>query len=555
MIDRDLIIKQKARLNLKFWLKKNSLSIIFLTFLVCATYVNSLQNGFVSDDKGIVENVSRFDFVFSQAVLFVRPFLNFLIYSISGINPFLFRLPNVFFHLGSVLLVYSFFELKNKKAIALVTSSLFAVHPILVESITWISGGVYAQYSFLFLLSLFLYEWSNKRRYLIFWSVGIFIIALFSSSWAIVFPLIITIYEVSFGEIKKNWKRIFLFFLIAGIYGLIFTSKIGQRATYLEFESGDKSVLINPIFSVPVAFTSYIQLILWPGGLTLYHSELQFSQTEYFIRLIIFLIYIFGIAYSYIKDRFIFFWLSFFIIALLPNFVLSPFGFTWLIAERYVYLGSLGLFVVFATYFTKTVNTKSWRRFAYSIFGLIIMILSIRTIIRNADWSNEDTLWLSAARTSPSSSQNHNNLGDYYGRHGDFANSINEFKKAIALKPNYADAYHNLGNAYRDSGKLAEAIESYKKALSINPYIWQSYQNIAAIYYEQKDYASAKYYLNKGLKTDPQNVNLLGLLGLVIFKMGDKKKAHEIFSHVLTIDPKNQFVKQILLQIQSNTLQ
>ena len=100
---------------------------------------------------------------------------------------------------------------------------------------------------------------------------------------------------------------------------------------------------------------------------------------------------------------------------------------------------------------------------------LHLFALSVRTITRNADWKNQDTLWLATAKTSPSSPQNHNNLGDYYGRQGDLEKAAEEFKTAIKLKPNYGDAYHNLANIYHQMGEDDLAIENYRKALSFNP--------------------------------------------------------------------------------------
>ena len=129
-------------------------------------------------------------------------------------------------------------------------------------------------------------------------------------------------------------------------------------------------------------------------------------------------------------------------------------------------------------------------------------------MVRNIDWKDEDHLWLAAAKASPSSPQNHNNLGDYYARHGDLEKAAEEFKKAIELKPNYGDAYHNLANTYQKMGKIAEAIENYQKALSFNPRLWQSYQNLAALYFEQQDFESARENLEKAIGLNSQEANL-----------------------------------------------
>ncbi len=144
----------------------------------------------------------------------------------------------------------------------------------------------------------------------------------------------------------------------------------------------------------------------------------------------------------------------------------------------------------------------------YVVLGLMLLPLTARTIIRNADWKNQDTLWLAAAKTSPSSPQNHNNLGDLYGRRGDLERSAKEFKKAIELQPNYADAYHNLGNTYQQMGKIDEATKNYQKAFELNPQLWQPCQNLAAIYFEQGNFAAAKEWMERAVAANPTDPNL-----------------------------------------------
>jgi tetratricopeptide (TPR) repeat protein len=208
----------------------------------------------------------------------------------------------------------------------------------------------------------------------------------------------------------------------------------------------------------------------------------------------------------YLKKSSLFLWLAFFITFLLPT-ALIP-GIASIVAERYVYLASTGLFVTVAFLLNLIKNIK----IKWTVFILIILALSVRTIVRNFDYRNQDTLWLATAKTAPSSPQNHNNLGDYYGRQGDLARAVEEFKKAIELNPRYGDAYHNLANTYHQLGQDDLAIENYQKALSFNPNLWQSRQNLAAIYYAQQQLELAKKELRAALHIVPDNQNLKQIL-------------------------------------------
>jgi len=272
-----------------------------------------------------------------------------------------------------------------------------------------------------------------------------------------------------------------------------------------------------------------------------------FSTTTFIIRFIISLVFLFILVLSFKKERKIFFWLLFFFISLLP--VLTPFKISWIVAERYVYFGSLGIFVLIAVVIQKIGDLSKNQKVSYLIFCVIIFVLGILTITRNADWKNQDTLWLAAAKTSPSSAQNHNNLGDYYGRQRNFQKAIEEFTIATKLMPNYGDAYHNLASVYYQTKEYNKALENYQKAIATNPNLWQSYQNIASVYFDLKQYPLALDNIKKAILINPQNSSLHTILGITYLQTNQKSEAKIEFQKAISLDPQNQRAKQLLLSL------
>jgi len=540
---------------------------ILLAFLLFAAYLNSLGNAFVADDiPAIVENtnIGNLNFVFANPLAFIQPLLYFLTNKLFGLNPFFFHLTNVFSHLAATYAAYILVGLLISPATALIAAAIFAVHPILTESVTWISGGYYARYSAFILLGLIFYILSAQKRRFYLFSILSFLLALFVTEKAVVFPFILLAYVFAFGKIKKDWPKLIVPFIVGAVFFVIYASGITQRVEALQTQFYQEPQTLNPLVQVPIAITSYLKLTFWPKDLTLYHSEMSFTQTQYFLHLLVFLVFLGIIAYCsrslrnsqgstfekvepFRTQRIIFFWLSFFIISLLP--MLTPFGISWIVAERYVYLGSLGVFVVVAMVLQKAGQLLKNPNVPYAILAILVLLLGRRTIHRNQDWQNQDTLWLATAKTSPSSPQNHNNLGDLYGRRGEFEKAVEEFQRAIELKPGYADAYHNLGNTYQQMGKVDEAIESFEKAIEASPNLWQSYQNLAAIYFEQENYTKAKNYLEKATNVNPKNDNLFLNLGIINLKLGEKEKAKQALEQALKIDPANQTAQQLLSTI------
>lgn len=539
--------------SLRNFFKKRLIFFIILAALVFIPYFNSLNNDFVSDDNAIVQNASSWNtnYVLSQFLSVATILPRVFIYKLFGLNPLFFHLLSIFFHLGSVWIAYVLLSLILSPLAGFFAASIFAVHPILTESVTWISGLSYVEYSFFFLLSFLAYILSkinkNKKTYHL--SLFVFVLSLLSSEKAAVLFLPFFIFEILFGEIKKNWRKIFPYFFLSLIFIIFAFAKLNQRMTALQTDYYQVHFEIeSPLLQIPVAITSYLELIFWPINLTLYHSEMSFSQLNYAIRLLILVVILVYILYSFKKNKFIFFWFSFFVITLLPT--LTPFKISWIVAERYVYLGTLGIIAIVAKVFERLTKIKHLKMIIFILFSILITALTIRTFIRNIDWKNENNLWIATGKTSPSSPNTHNNLGDVYGRRGDLNNAVLEFKKAITIKPDYADAYHNLGNTYRVMGKIEDAIMNYQSALKFNPRLWQSYQNLAVIYFDQKQYKLALENMQKTIAINPQDDNLQAELGIIYIQLGKKDVAKGIFIKVLSRDRNNQIAKAGLEELQ-----
>lgn len=542
--------------NFVQWLKNEKHILFGFFFLVFGVYFNGINNGFVSDDIGsIVTNPYIKDFhTISQFNGIITTILYYLAYKVDGANPVVFRLLNIFFHFGSVILLYLFFHQKFSKSLGILVAIMFAVHPVLVESITWISGGPYTRYTFFFLLSFVIYTLYPKNPRNIILSAFFFVLSVFTSEKAVPLFLIFPLYDFIFGGKFRNVKNYLPYVFATGVFSLVFFGKIGERISGIQTDYYSQSTkYLNPLLQLPIAISEYFRLIFFPSSLTLYHSELNFSQGEYLVRLIFFLIFCGVFLFSYIKFRkksfnwgFILFWLLFFIISL--SVTLTPLGISWIVAERYVYLGSVGIFAIGGIIISKLAEKEGLKVFVYTVFSVAIVLFSARTIIRNGDWKNEDTLWIATEKTSPSSPTTHNNMGDVYSRKGDLDSAIKSFSKAIEINPRYADAYHNRGNAYQNKGDIENAIKDYEIAISINPNIWQSSQNLAFIYFEKGDFATSLKFMEISYSKN-QNINSAFNLALIYSKVGKVKEARSLLINILSVDPANANANALLGQL------
>jgi len=461
--------------------------LIFLAGLVGIAYLWTLNFAFLSDDiYGIVNNpeIVKFSWVWQNPTVVLNRLSYFILANIFGVVSWPFRLVNIGVHLLTVIGVMVLAEKLINKTVGIVAAVLVAVHPLMIESVTWISGSGYSWYGALLLWSLIFYIKAKDSWWKYGISVLLFLAALEFSEKAAVLPGILLVYRFVIDRKRGKWRDLIPYIALSGLWLVMNIRGVGARLNYLQTEYNSSvetqsAFKVSPLVQTPVALSSYLGLIVWPDKLTLYHSEMNFTRIKFGIMAGITIIYLLATAWLLWRRKPAGFFLSWLVIGLSPTLV--PLGVAWIVAERYAYFGAIGIFILISWGLVNLSQKPKWTEAGWTITVIIICLLLVRTLVRNSDWQDQDHLWLAAERTSPSSPQNHNNLGDLYGRRGNLQLAEWHFKKAIELNPHYADAMHNLGNTYVRLGKLEEAIKMYEAALKNKPTLWQSEQQLKAV--------------------------------------------------------------------------
>jgi len=508
--------------SFKKWVKDNKWRILLILGIIFLAYINAWGAEFLSDDIPAITGdprVKTWDFVWANLLNVPRKMYYFLIINTFGLVPAAFRFIGIASHLLMAVAVFLLVELLVGKRVGFLAGILVGVHPIMIEAVTWISGGGHSQYSLFVVISFILYILAGKNRKYYWLSLISFFLALEFSEKAMMFPGILVMYHLLFVGKKRKWQDLIPFVLLDSIWISWNLKNLSGRVSYLAttFSAGVKSQPKNPFVHIPVAISSYLNLIFWPDKLTLYHSELTFTKNEYVVMTILTVLFFGIILWSFwqaIKNnkmaKQVCFWLSWLVIGL--SVTLTPFGVSWVVAERYVYFGAVGILVIIAIGIDWLSKRKNWYTAVMIGFAIISSLLFIRTIVRNNDWKNQDNLWIAAARVSPNSAQNNNNLGDMYQRWGDFDKSIEHFKRAIELNPRYAAANHNLANVYFRKKEFEKAIEHYQKAIELRPGLWQSHRELSRVYYILEDNVLSKQELEKAIEINPEDKELQELL-------------------------------------------
>lgn len=539
--------------------RQNRSKILLLVVAVFAVYLNTLGNGFVSDDRDLPLDYQKQTYwqkIFQPKTVYRIPIIFHYLDSLGGLAPWRYHLTNLLLHAAATLLVYFFLSYRLSALTAFLASLLFAVHPLHTDAVAWIVSRSYLLFTIFTLLSFILYLQStteggalkNRRRYLL--SLLFYVFA-FESRWAepVIFPVLLLFYDFCFRHLKRTWQLIAPYVLLDLTYLLFLINAFQKRVAETSLTLSGSVDWNNPLPQIPIAVITYLKLFIWPLDLTFYHEDLTVGPLSFLLYLVLFLVFLSLIVYLYFKNKTLFFFLALFLLSLLYTF--TPLRIAWAIAERYTYFGSLGLAAVFASLFVPATKNTTVRTILLVIFTNLLLLYAARTVIRNFDWQNEDTLWVATVKTSPTSSKAWNNMGDYYARQGDLNASLNAFLRATQLNPTYADAWHNAGNTLMLLKRDEEALAYFQKAAQYNPGLYQSYLNVAVIKISQGKLKEAEDNLLLALKINPQEPRTYDLLGVVAFQKKDLAAAVSFFRQAISLDPGFTLAREHLQKVET----
>lgn len=545
--------------------------VIILVLTTLAVYATSWDNAFLSDDIfGIVQNPDLGNIPAAVKTLNVTNIVYALLYLVNGPNPLLFHVTSTLFHVATIpflyRLIYVLSTLANhtKKEcmwIAQIVTVLFALHPIGVESVAWISALPYTIYPLFFTASLMTYILVDQKKipsHFIWASLVLFILTMTTSALGVALFGVYVLYEVLFSKnIRSSLPRLLLF----GIAAILFIIRLGiqyyQRVEAISISHGGNMQQVNLVKQIPESIYTYVKLSLFPIGLTHYHEATSSITREYFASVLLVIVLIGTIAIVWKTHRLISFGLSLFLISLTPTFL--PVTVAWTVAERYVHVGSIGLFlagssvmILFARRYVDKEVIQSYKPYITSILVLTVGVMIYLTLTRIHDWHNEETFAKSTVRASPSSAYAHNNMGVWYMKQGMEKEALTEFSKALDIQPTNADVLNNMAYLYLKSGDVETAQKLYTQAVTVDPTLYQSYIQLGNIEMMNDHFKEAEPYFRKSLKYNKDPFYEHITLYAIYTKLENKTKADEHFLLAKRLVGHDENRKAYVQKIQNN---
>jgi protein O-mannosyl-transferase len=560
--------------------------LIILAALICD--LNSWGHQFVLDDmRYIVENhiiqspgnifrifVSPLVSVQLGAGHLYRPLTALSLgfnWWIHGPDPDGFHLVNRLIHVMICLGIFWVFRrLLSNTSIASLAALLFAVHPFQTEAVTYIEGR-----SDVLAMLFFIFAWlfhiqaresgEAKRKYFIAASAFYFFTMISKESgitWIAVTLLTEYVYfsKCSLASLYRSlqqglWKVFTGYLAAAAIFLSLRAYALGrvllERTSFVDNPLEHVSFLIRELTALKVLFQS-LCLLIWPISLSADYSYNQISLITTWISaagLVIIgigLVFIFLFGWSYYRNQNVFFGLSFFLItySIVSNLII-PIG--TIRADRLFYMPSLGIFLALGAGLVEIDGRlqPSWMKKAFrAAIVTLLLLLGVRTVLRNGDWQNAMTLWTKTIQTAPNSTKAHYALGAVYFSQGDNGLAIEQYRKAESIYAQNPELLSNFGNVLSQVGNMEDAIRYFRRALRLAPQNPMIRFRLAGALRATGDLAGAKEqehaiiaFYDDLIRKDPSNADHHYFKANALFHQDRFEEALSEYRRTLQLDP------------------
>ena len=555
--------------------KRNIFILSFILLITFLVFWNSIGNDFVTnwDDKGYLMDNGYIKVITPESIKAIfssyyngnyHPLTTItyaLEYKFFGFDPKPYHINNLIIHLLNVIMVFVLMQLLIGRVEAAALAALFfGIHPMHVESISWISERKDLLYTFFYLGALINYIYyikkENKKTIYFIVSLLLFSLSLISKSAAVSFPVLLLLIDYFYNRsfsVKTIAEKIpfFAFAVGFGVAALYSQSAMGAIQDISPgFSYFDRFFLAN------YTTISYIFKFFIPYKLCCLHpypiKVNGMLPMEYYFTPIVVTLIVLGVYKSTKFKKDLIFGLLFFLIPISLVLQILPVG-KAIVADRYTYVPYLGLLFILGRFYCNTIDnaemSKKWKPVFIGVLAAFTLIFSIVTYNRNKVWQNGLTLFSDVIDKYPLIDYAYNNRGLAKGegirnsKTGEFEfkdhlGAIADYNEAVRLNPRFAEAINNRGFARYFLKDYKTAIMDFTEAVLVDPKYQLSYFNRGIVKAELKDYQGSAADYTEAIRIKPDYPDALYNRGnLKINNLQDYKGAVEDYTATIRYKP------------------
>lgn len=489
---------------------------------------------------------------------------------------------NILIHILNAILVFLLISLLSESLyIGALVALIFAIHPMHVESVAWVSERKDVLYTFFFLGSLLAF-WKQleaddqeqpTRKWLIAAFV-LFVLSCLAKAMAVVLPVVMGLMLFwktptkgwkAIGEVlqPRNLMRLVPFFGVALLFGLMavkvqggdnFLGLLEIRAnTAVAINDFDTFSLLQRIQFASYGFIMYIVKFFVPTGLCTFYpypSQPEYDASLFFKVAPLLVLGIFGLSFyavKYTKAALVGIGFYFITVVLVLQFLSVG---VVIMADRYTYLPYIG-FAFMLLMLVKEFLPQKMHLPIYAATAAWCILLTMQTTKQVDTWQNSDTLWSNVIELHPKTEQPRSIRGNFYGKKASSSKTAEEqkiyldkafvdFQEAIRLGTQRADVYEGIGNIHGMRQQLQEALNSYSEAIRLNAKKGSVYFNRAVTYTMLGQYANAIQDYNTAEQLYPEKIAQVRTnRGIAYINNQQYQAALADLNYMLQIDPNN----------------
>ncbi len=496
--------------------------------------------------------------------------------SFSQYGYFLFHALSVLGHAANAILLFFLVrKIFASERIAVVVSLLFALHPVAVGTVAWLSGQS-TIFATLFLLSASLSYLSFKRDGKRFaWWMAVVFSAFFYSIAPPALNLILLLLGIDLlleAKLKKEhfiqkWPMIFLW-----LVSLCFRAIRSGGWQYLQ------QLYYDSVAVMRLGIVDVIARVFFPWHDTLVASADEIAARSSFygesILPLAFLVLAVLVIWNRKKEPTVFYGFLFLVLAGLPLFTGHASG-NWVLIDRTFYLSVAGIYMALGSLLEKLI--LAWERrkgaatAAYLVCGCLVLVLLYASRSRTEAWKDSLTFWGKAHAENPKNTFILTQRGmDHYSRYEiapsltdlsmvvelasgdpesyinrgivrldafDYSDAIADFRRALQLRSTDQRAYYDLGLAYVRSSILDSAEAAFSRAIDLDPAFAQAYEGRANALARSGSYVLAFADYHRALELDPDYAEAYGNRAFAFLQTGNYGRGLSDFSMQIKLAP------------------
>src|SRR5215211_673880 len=469
-------------------------------------------------------------------------------HALWGLNTTGYHWVNLLLHVGNALVLWAVLARLGVPG-SWLAAAIFALHPVQVESVAWITERKNVLMGFFFLLTLV--AWTafidkRTRRPWIFYCLALIFYMLALSAKATACTLPAALFLILWVQKKTITMRRLVQIVPFVVLGL----GMGLLAVWWErYHQGTNRAVftfLSPAERVLVASRAvwfYLSKIFWPSNLTFIYPRWNISPADL-------LDYIWlpaGVA-AYVAIYFLKRYVGrsvevaakFFVATLSPvlGFImLFTFRYTF-VADHYQYLACIGP-IALASAGIVSLSEKFTQYRAVIVSAAVLIVISLATLTwrQAATYSDIETLWRTTLAKNPESWMAHTNLGLVLFQKGQIDDAIAQYRSALQMQPDWWDAEYNLGTALSAKGKVDEAILHSEKAVSMRPSDPDAQVSLGNLLVQKGSVAEAIVHYQKAITVRPDHFLARYALGHALLEKGELDSAIEVCRSALELAP------------------